>query len=95
MNLVQASQVKERPMLCPSCGKQMRHYGASAGFICCDSKSYAERADGSMHRDVTSKTIASRAETDAFTVRFEGSLSDPEDRPSTRSPNAGPAGLRG
>lgn len=40
-----ASQIGERAMPCPSCGKQMTYYGGSAGFICCGLK-ILHRSDG-------------------------------------------------
>jgi hypothetical protein len=36
LNLIRADKIKlELPPRCPTCGAEMRHYGGSAGYICC------------------------------------------------------------
>lgn len=45
MKKEKASDIELEPMLCPSCGEQMPHYGGSAGFIHCEFK-VLTRPDG-------------------------------------------------
>jgi hypothetical protein len=38
VELIKASDIPAKTMLCPSCGEQMPYYGGSAGFIHCGFK---------------------------------------------------------
>jgi hypothetical protein len=38
MEMKRASEIDPKAMPCPSCGNEMRFYGGSAGYICCEYK---------------------------------------------------------